>query len=173
LFAALASAAIGYFSIATVREIAANTDSAQRQALIRSDRVAAYSAYVEDLERHRLLLSNSSHLAKRQQPDGTTFYRSANTLIPELAADEKRIRLIASPETVEAMDALRQSRLVMYNQFVCNVGLQSPCRDYPRASLDESVANLEANREIVDDAINNFVSDGREEVGDADSTAKN
>lgn len=171
VISAMAAAVIGYLSISAVTDAATDSVAAEREALLRTDRVAAYTTYVENLERHRLLLLNNVWLSSRDHPDGTAFYRVANQLIPEIAADEKRVRLLGSPATVEAMEAVKTSRLEMYNQFVCNAGLQSRCDEIPRVASDETQANLDASRKRVDDALNGFVRVAKLDVNGSESPA--
>lgn len=166
----IVTAGVGVLAVRAAEDTATRTVAAEARALLRADQVAAYSDYVEDLQRHRLLLLNNAYLAGRENPDGSRFYQIANDLITELGTDEKRIKLIGAAPTVTKVEAVRKARLRMYNEFVCNAGLQADKCDFERADVEATTQQLEANRDLVDDALTAFLEAARRDVGELVNT---
>lgn len=151
-------------SAAAVVYVAHSGHNAQREALLRADRLDAYSRYVENLERHRLLLSNHLYLAEVEEPENPEFFRKADELIATLAADEKRIKILVGDDASALVDDVRRARLKMYNEFTCNVGLQGGCEEFPRVEAEVSTASFRSNRQDVDALLQELIDQARVDV---------
>jgi hypothetical protein len=144
--------------------VAHSGQDAQRNALLRADRLDAYTTYVENLERHRLLLSNHLYLAEEGKPENAEFFRKADELIATLAADEKRVKILVGDDASALVDEVRKARLKMYNEFTCNIGLQGGCEEFPRVEAEAAITSFRANRENVDALLQELIDQARADV---------